>query len=69
MSSNLNYFIIKIKEDLSIHKSYFKNYIFNFLKQKLEKIKSVSLFSQKNFSKKITRNIYKLQLFKNNYKL
>lgn len=69
MSSSLNYSIIKIQEDLNIHKRYFKNYIFNFLEQKLKKINSISLFNKKYFSKLISENISNLQLTKNNYKL
>ena len=69
MSSSLNYSIIKILEDLSIHKKYFKNYIFNFFEQKLKKIKSISLFNKKYFSRLILVNISNLQLTKNNYKL
>jgi hypothetical protein len=69
MSSSLNYSIIKIREDLNIHKKYFKNYIFNFFEQKLKKITSISLFNKKYFSRLISENISNLQLTKNNYKL
>jgi hypothetical protein len=69
MSSSLNYSIIKIQEDLNIHKSYFKHYIFNFFQQKLKKINSVSLFNKKVFSSLISTNMSNLQLNKNNYKL
>jgi len=60
MSSSLNYSIIKLQEDLKIQKKYFKNYILNFFDQKLQKLKSLSLFSRKDLSKAIKRNIYNL---------
>ena len=69
MSSSLNYSIIKILEDLNIHKSYFKNYFFNFFRQKLKKMNSISLLNKKYFSRLISKNIANLQLTKNNYKL
>ena len=61
MSSSLNYSIIKIQEDLNIHKSYFKNYFFNFFRQKLKKMNSISLFNKKYFSRLISKNISNLQ--------
>jgi glycosyltransferase involved in cell wall biosynthesis len=69
MSTSLNYFIIKIQEDLNIHKKYFKSYIFNFFEQKLKKIKSISLFNKKYFSRLISENISNLQLTRNKNKL
>jgi glycosyltransferase involved in cell wall biosynthesis len=60
MSSSLNYSIIKLQEDLKIQKKYFKNYLLNFFDQKLQKLKSLSLFSRKDLSKAIRRNIYNL---------
>ena len=69
MSSSLNYSIIKIREDLNIHKRYFKNYFINFFEQKVKKINSISLFNKKYYSRLISENISNLQLPKNNYKL
>ena len=62
MSSSLDYFIVKLKEDFKIHKTYFKNHILNFFAQKLKKIKSLSLFPRKNLSKIIKKNINNLQI-------
>lgn len=62
MSSSFDYCIVKLKEDLKIHKKYFKNYIFNFFVQKLKKLKSLSLFPRKNLSKIIRKNINNLQI-------
>lgn len=69
MSSSLNYSVTKIQEDLNIHKKYFKNYIFNFFKHKIKKIKSISFFNKKYFSRLISENISNLKLTGNNYKL
>ncbi len=69
MSSSLNYCIVKMKEDLNIHKKYFKNFILNYFVQKVRKIKSLHFFSEKKFSKKIIKNISSFQLTKNNFKL
>ena len=69
MSSSLNYSVIKLQEDLNIHKKYFKNYIFNFFKQKIKKINSKYLFNKKYFSRLISENISNLKLTRNNYKL
>jgi glycosyltransferase involved in cell wall biosynthesis len=41
MSSSLKYFLIKLREDLMIHRKYFKCYILHFLIQKIRKIKSL----------------------------
>jgi glycosyltransferase involved in cell wall biosynthesis len=60
MSSSFNCCIIKLIEDIKIHKFFFKNYIFNFFKQKLEKLKSLSFFSRKKLSKIIKKNTYNL---------
>jgi len=60
MSSSFNYCIIKLIEDIKIQKNYFKNYIFNFFEQKLNKLKSLFLFPRKNISKIIRKSINKL---------
>lgn len=62
MSSSYNFCIVKLIEDLKIQKNFFKNYIFNFFNQKLQKSKSLSLFPEKNFSKIVRKNIKNLQI-------
>ena len=62
MSSSLNYFFLKLREDFQIQKKYFKDYKSNFLKQKIRKIKSVSFFSRKELSKVVSKNFSKIQI-------
>ena len=49
MSSFCGNFLRKLEEDLKIHKTYFKHYIFNFILQKLLKIRTISIFNKKIF--------------------
>jgi glycosyltransferase involved in cell wall biosynthesis len=49
MSSFQGNFFKKLKQDLKIHKTYFRYYIFNFIFQKILKIKTIIIFNKKNF--------------------
>jgi endonuclease-3 len=47
MSSSIDYFIIKLIEDIKIQRNFFKNYTTFFFKQKFEKLKSLPGVGQK----------------------
>lgn len=55
MSSNLKYSLIKLREDLIIHRKYFKNYIYHFLIQKVHKLKTLFFQDQKIISNRILK--------------
>ena len=57
MSSSLRYLLIKLREDLIIHRKYFKYYIVHFLKKKITKLKSLRIENKKNISNKISETI------------
>jgi glycosyltransferase involved in cell wall biosynthesis len=57
MSSSLKYLLIKLMEDLIIHRKYYKFYIVHFLIQKISKVKSLFFINEKNISNKILKTI------------
>jgi glycosyltransferase involved in cell wall biosynthesis len=66
MSSNLKHLKLKLREDLIIHRKYFKHYIVHFLIQKFNKLRSLNFVSRKNISNKILRTLRNLK-YENNY--
>lgn len=66
MSSNLKHLLIKLREDLIIHRKYFKHYILHFFIQKLSKLNSLNFGNQKNISNRIHKTITNLE-YKNNF--
>jgi glycosyltransferase involved in cell wall biosynthesis len=57
MSSSLKYLLTKLREDLIIHRKYFKFYMVHFLIQKISKLKGLFFINQKNISNKILKTI------------
>jgi glycosyltransferase involved in cell wall biosynthesis len=66
MSSNLKYLLLKLREDLIIHRKYFKYYIVHFLIQKFNKLRSLNFVRRKDISNKILRTLKNLKC-ENNY--
>ena len=66
MSSNLKYLLLKLREDLIIHRKYFKYYIVHFLIQKFNKLRSLNFVRRKVISNKILRTLKNLKC-ENNY--
>ena len=51
MSTSLTNAILKLKEDLNIHRTYFKNYLFSFFLNKLLKTRSYFFKKKYKFKK------------------
>jgi glycosyltransferase involved in cell wall biosynthesis len=66
LSSSLKYSLIKLWEDLMIHRKYFEFFLVHFLIQKISKLRSLFFIKQKNTSNKILKTIRSI-LQKDNY--